>query len=185
MLKFSAVNLHDRVWVSEENLSRGLNNARLARTRRAKEQHRADRPVRRVHPGKKNLIKTAHAPDRALLAYDPRGEPSFKVLGAWAFLIGVKKHRFVRVSFWGCHCFYFHLCNHLMYPRASTKLAEAGSSEHLLMQRTRRAANCCGRSDLSVTSKTYQALRARMKPHTLYIRLRTKCHPKYSGTILV
>ena len=70
VLKLGAVDLDDRVRVAEQNFRGRFDDARLSRTGRPEKQHRADRPIGRVHAGEKNLVEAAHAPHCAFLADD-------------------------------------------------------------------------------------------------------------------
>ena len=92
VLKLGAVDLDDRIWVAEQNFGGRFDDARFARTGRPEKQHRADRPVERIHAGEKNLVEAAHAAHRALLADDARRKSLFKILSARALLIGVEEN---------------------------------------------------------------------------------------------
>ena len=139
VLKLSAVDLHDAIRISEENFGGRFDDARLTGTRRTEEQHRADRPIHRIHPSEKNLIEAAHAPYGAFLANNSGPETLFEILSARTFLIRVKKNGFVDLFFRGTHLFYFHLRNHGCYSGvAIDAIAAPRSSTHPPMQRTIR-----------------------------------------------
>ena len=139
VLKLSAVDLHDTIRISEENFGGRFDYARLAGACRAEEQHRADRPIQRIHPGEKNLVKAAHAPDGAFLANNSGPETLFEILRSRTLLIRVKKNGFVDLFFWGTHLFYFHLRNHGCYSGVAIDVITAPrSSTNPPMQRTIR-----------------------------------------------
>src|SRR5688572_31378377 len=98
MLELSAVDFYDRVRIAKQYFRRGLDHSCLSGTRGTQEQHRADRPIRRIHAGEKNLIKAAHAAHRALLTDDASRQPLFEVLRRSALLIRIQEdctHGFV------------------------------------------------------------------------------------------
>src|SRR4029079_5901312 len=98
MLKLRAVDLHDRVGVAVQNFRRGFDNASFTGTSRPQKQHRAARPVWRVHAGEKDLVEAAHAAHCAFLTYDASVETLLEVLSARALLIRIQEdcaHGFV------------------------------------------------------------------------------------------
>src|SRR6185436_613262 len=90
MLKLGTIDLYHRVRIGEQNFRGGLDHASLAGTGWTKKQHGADRPVDRIHSGQKYLVKAGHAPQSSFLANDAGFQTLFKILSAWAFLIGIK-----------------------------------------------------------------------------------------------
>ena len=92
MLKLGAVDLHDRVRVAIKNFGGGFDHASFSGAGRSEKQHRADRPVGRIHARQKNLVQAAHAADCAFLTDDARVKPLFKILSARALLIGIEEN---------------------------------------------------------------------------------------------
>jgi hypothetical protein len=116
MLKFRAVDLHDSIRIREQNFCGRFDYTRLSGTGRPEEQHCADGSVGRIHAGQEYLVEAAHTAHGPLLANDARAQPIFKILRARAFLIRVKKDRFVSLFLWGGHLVSFQFGNHGVYP---------------------------------------------------------------------
>src|SRR4051794_2288080 len=68
MLKLCAVNLDQRIRITEKRLSYGLDQTCLTRSGRPQEQQSTHGPVRLIHAGEKGLVKIGHRSYRAILA---------------------------------------------------------------------------------------------------------------------
>src|SRR6267142_2814006 len=91
MLKLSTIDLYYRIWVAIQNFRGSFNHACFSRAGRTKKEHGADGAIRRIHAGQKDLVKAAHAPDRALLPYDAVRKPLFEALGTRTLLIRIQE----------------------------------------------------------------------------------------------
>src|SRR2546423_15051457 len=91
MRKLPAVDLYYRFRIAIQTFRCRLDDPGFSRAGGAKEQHRADRPIWRVHAGQKDLIKAAHSPYCSLLSHDAIGQALLEVLSARTFLIRIQE----------------------------------------------------------------------------------------------
>src|SRR5262249_28841119 len=103
MLKLRAIDLCNQVGVAKKDLGGGLDDTRLARTRRPEEEQRPDRAARMRQARQEDLIQAGDASHSAILSDNQRGKFILEFLSGRAFQVGIEVNRARRRFLSGSH----------------------------------------------------------------------------------
>src|SRR5262245_32884418 len=105
VLEFRAINLNDRVSVSEEHLRGSFDHVSLARSSRSEKQHGSERSVWAGHTGLKYLVYGSEVANGSLLSNYAMTKPRLEVHCLDALAIGIKWDQPLCVHFiYDCGC---------------------------------------------------------------------------------